>query len=302
VDVAELVHGIVAMIRQTVGPSITVQLHLAAPCWAVECDPNQLENALLNLAINARDAMLPAGGTLVIETEQTALPAQDAPGQPEAAPGDFVRLTVRDHGQGMPADVLARAFEPFFTTKPVGQGTGLGLSQVYGFVNQSKGIVRLESAVGEGTSVHLLLPRHVAEDDVTEAAAMPSGTRGSVHGAKVLVVEDEAPIRAFLAEALGELGCQVSVADDGAAGLLALREIAADLDMLVADVGLPGGLDGRQLADAARTLLPRLPVLLITGYGDATAGAAPPDGVTVLGKPFTLEDLIERVVATLGGN
>jgi signal transduction histidine kinase len=177
VDVADLVQEMAAMIQQTVGPSIRVQLCLAAPCWAVECDPNQLENALLNLAINARDAMLPGGGTVVIETEQAGLFAPGAAAQPGAAPGNFVRLTVRDHGQGMPADIMARACEPFFTTKPAGQGTGLGLSQVYGFVEQSKGVVRLESAVGEGTSVHLFLPRHV--DDASETATGPAVACGS---------------------------------------------------------------------------------------------------------------------------
>jgi CheY-like chemotaxis protein len=267
----------------------------------VQCDPHQLENALLNLAINARDAMLPAGGVLTVETAPERLtPAlgADRLGGADTA-GDFVRLTVRDTGTGMPEDVLAHACEPFFTTKPVGKGTGLGLSQVYGFVNQSDGIVRLESAVGEGTAVHLYLPRF--DGDAPSATLDPAPpVEACTRAATVLLVEDEAPIRAFVAEALSELGCRVIAAVDGPSGLAALREAAPVLDMMVADVGLPGGLNGRQLADAARELVPTLPVLLITGYaGDALGPGALPDGMALMTKPFRLDDLVAQLGAML---
>jgi PAS domain S-box-containing protein len=303
IDVAELMQGTTAMIRQTVGPSIDVRLELADPCWPVECDPNQLENALLNLAINARDAM-PDGGTLTV---QAALDKIEPPGRagqnPHAPadidPGEFVRITVRDTGQGMPPEILAHAFEPFFTTKPAGQGTGLGLSQVYGFVSQSNGFVHLQSAAGQGTSVHLFLPRH-AGAGTPDAAASPPRPGILAHGATVLLVEDEAPIRRFLAEALGDLGCRVITAETGPAGLAALRKPGTRVDLLVTDVGLPGGMNGRQLADAARTDAPGLPVLLITGYaGDAIGKQALPAGIVLLTKPFTLEDLMHRLSAML---
>jgi PAS domain S-box-containing protein len=296
VDPAALIRGLLPMLSQTAGPSIDIDLHLAESGWAVECDANQLENALLNLAINARDAMLPAGGRLTLESANEIL-TQDTV-QPGTEAGEFVRLTVRDTGTGMTADVFAHAFEPFFTTKPAGQGTGLGLSQVYGFVSQSKGIVRLESAPGEGTSVHLYLPRHLAADRVATPAPAESPSIGAPRGATVLLVEDEPHIRAFLSEALDDLGFRVILAESGALGLDAVRSAAGQLNLLVADVGLPGGLNGRQLADAARTLLPDLPILLITGYaGDAIAPGALPPGFSVLAKPFTLETLVHRLIA-----
>ncbi len=293
VEMNALVEGVAPLLRQTLGPAITVELRLAVPCWAVQCDPNQLENALLNLAINARDAM-PGGGLLVVETAPAMLDEADLAGQPGTRPGAFGRLSVRDTGQGMTPDVLSHALEPFFTTKPAGQGTGLGLSQVYGFVSQSNGLVRLESVAGQGTEVHLFLPRATPET-VPAPGAPPDETPMAPPPATVLLVEDEADIRGFVAEALGDLGCQVLLAEDGRAGLDMLRAGARRVDMLVTDVGLPGGLDGRQLAAAARSILPDLPVLLITGY----AGEAQPAGIGVLVKPFTLGALVERLTAAL---
>jgi len=299
IDVPSLIEGLLPMLRQTAGPAIDVQLALANPSWPVECDANQLENALLNLAINARDAMLPHGGRLTIETAEESFVAPTGP--PSAATGDYLRFTIRDTGVGMTPDVLSHALEPFFTTKPAGQGTGLGLSQVYGFASQSKGAVRLESTPDEGTSVHLYLPRHLADVPAPAAGPTSASTLGTPHGATVLLVEDDAQIRAFLSEALDDLGFRVIVAENGPVGLDILRDTLADLHLLIADVGLPGGLNGRQLADAGRAFLPNLPVLLITGYaGDAITPGALPQGFSLLPKPFTLTALVDRLIAIFG--
>jgi CheY-like chemotaxis protein len=271
------------------------------------CDPSQLESALLNLAINARDAMLPDGGRLTIETAHAQLRQADVADWDGAEPGDYVRITVSDTGTGMPPDVLAHAFEPFFTTKPDGQGTGLGLSQLYGFVRQSQGVVRLDSRVGLGTSVHLYLARsHDMPGDPGHADVRPDPSR-AVFATTVLLVDDEEAVRAFAAEALRDLGYRVLEAAHGHAGLAALRKALGDsfgnaVDLLVTDVGLPSGLNGRQLADAARMLVPDLPVLLITGYaGDAISGQGQlPPGMAVLRKPFDLDALADRVQGMIG--
>jgi signal transduction histidine kinase/CheY-like chemotaxis protein len=306
----DLIHGMEGIIQRTLGPEIELEIRLKDGCWSVRCDPNQLESALLNLAINARDAMASAGGKLLIETAHVALNEADTSNWEGAAPGDFVRVTVTDTGSGMTPDVLAHAFEPFFTTKPHGQGTGLGLSQLYGFVQQSRGVVRLESEVGVGTSACLFLPRY---DDIgrTYAAAgpaerQPKRSGGGRSSGTVLVVEDDATVRGLATQALREMGCRVIEAANGPAGLNALREVLHDpqaggLDLLVTDVGLPGGLNGRQLADAARELDSRLPVLLITGYAGGTIegrGQLGP-GMEMLVKPFELDALAERVQAMI---
>ncbi len=310
--VGELIRGIEVLIGRTAGPSIMLELELEskAGCWMVNCDPNQLENALLNLAINARDAMLPGGGRLSIVTAQVVLDEAGISGWDGAAPGEYVRITVADTGTGMTPDVLAQAFEPFFTTKPAGQGTGLGLSQLYGFVRQSQGIVRLESKVAAGTSVHLYLPRcHDTPSDAGNSAMGEERRQPIKAGTAttVLLVEDEAAIRGLMAQALRELGYRVLEALDGPAGLQVLREAmdqteGGRVDLLVTDLGLPGGMNGRLLADAVRELVPNLPVLLITGYaGDAIKGQgrlAP--GMELLGKPFGLEVLAIRVRKMIG--
>ena len=251
---------------------------------------------------------MPHGGGITISTDHVTLGEADVAGSDGAAPGDYVRLTVADAGAGMTPDVLAHAFEPFFTTKPAGKGTGLGLSQVYGFVRQSGGVVRLESEPGRGTKVHLFLAR---VRDADPEATGPDNDREQAREprvpttATVLLVEDEPAVRAFAGEVLRDLGIEVLEAADGASGLATLRAAVRDgerggVDVLVADVGLPGGLNGRQLADAARELLPRLPVLLITGYaGDAISNGDLPAGLELLAKPFTLEALSARVCAML---
>ncbi len=301
----DLVDGMASLIRQTVGPAITVDIQPQDGSWPVRCDPNQLENALLNLAINARDAMLPGGGTLRIDTTHVALTAADTVTWEGADPGDYVRITVADSGVGMTPEVLTHAGEPFFTTKSDGQGTGLGLSQIYGFVRQSGGVLRLESEVGVGTSVHLHLPRHPGEPGAHRQPdrQMEQRAGATFVGGTVLLVEDEPVIREFTASALRELGCQVLEASNGHEGLAALRQSlrGGGVDLLVTDVGLPNGLNGRQLADAAQALVPRLPVLLITGYaGNAIDGEARlgPD-MEVLGKPFELKLLAERARALI---
>jgi PAS domain S-box-containing protein len=304
VEVDELLHGLCDLIRQTVGPSVEVRVRLLERCWPVRCDPNQLENAILNLAINARDAM-PEGGAFTVESKHAVLTESDLAGASAARPGEFVLISARDTGAGMPPDVLARAFEPFFTTKPAGHGTGLGLSQVYGFVSQSSGLVRLESTPGKGTSVHMYLPRDLDSgvDDSDTAALLAAAPPRAVSGATVLLVEDEADLRAHGAEALRDIGCRVIEAGDGSSALNALRDAlrhdGGGIDMLVSDIGLPGGLNGHQLADAARDMLPDLPILLVTGYTAAMDSPGLPSGMAYLPKPFTLEALTTRVRAML---
>ena len=309
-----LITGMAELIRRTVGPSITVELLPRDGVWSVLCDPNQLENVLLNLAINARDAMAQPspgggpheagarrdGGTLTIATADVHLCALDMVSHDGAQPGDYVEIRVTDNGAGMDEATRLRAFEPFFTTKPIGQGTGLGLSQLYGFVRQSGGAVRLDSAPGQGTTMRLYLPRHALVQVGQDGAAPVAQANEAEAGQTVLLVEDEPDVRAYAAEHLRELGYDVLEAEDGAAALRLLR-IARRLDVLVTDVGLPGGLNGRQVADAVREVLPGLPVLFTTGYaGEALAKCLAP-GMEVIGKPFALDALAARVRRMAGG-
>ena len=268
VDADELVAGLTDLIRRTVGPEISVDLQLHDRAGSVLCDANELESALLNLCINARDAM-PDGGRLTIGTEEVSLSAADIP-DGEAAPGRFVAISVTDTGTGMSPEILARVFEPFFTTKPQGQGTGLGLSQTYGFVRQSGGLVRIESMPGRGTRVRLLLPLHDRVEQVEAQRPMPPPLAGSRQ--TVLLVDDEETVRQPVADRLRELGYAVLEARDGPSALGILASTRPDL--LVTDVGLPNGMNGRQVAEAARERVPGLPVLFITGY----AGTLLPPG------------------------
>ncbi|TDH58970.1 PAS domain-containing hybrid sensor histidine kinase/response regulator [Dankookia rubra] len=294
VDTDRLVTGMSDLIRRTVGPGIALELRLRNGSGAVLCDPNELENVLLNLCINARDAM-PDGGRLTLCTEDVDLAAADIPGG-EAAPGRYVALMVADTGTGMPPEVLARVFDPFFTTKPMGQGTGLGLSQVWGFARQSSGLVQVESTPGRGTTFRLLLPFHTRSAIAAILPAeepAPASQQARMSGT-VLLVDDEDAVRGPAADRLRELGYAVLVAEDGPAALRILASVRPDL--LVTDVGLPGGMNGRQVAEAARERLPGLPVLFVTGYIGSTVL---PSGFEVIGKPFTLVDLARRVAAIL---
>ncbi len=286
-----LVMSMEALIRRSLDERVQLRLDLAPTLWTTLCDPNQLESAVLNLCINARDAM-PDGGTLTIATRNLATgsaPQRSAGMQP----GDYVQITVQDDGQGMTPDVLERAFEPFFTTKPMGQGTGLGLSMIYGFARQSEGYAAIQSQPGGGTMVQLCLPRYLGELGPVEvepdAATVPSA------GQTVLVVEDEAVVRGMVVELLQELGYRTLEAANGPAGLELLTSTAA-IDLLITDIGLPG-LNGRQMADAARLRRPRLKVLMMTGYAESAilARGVLDSGMELLTKPFAVDDFIQRV-------
>jgi len=302
VDVAALVQGMADLLRRTLGEQVVLRIAAAHGCWHALTDPNQLESAILNLAINARDAM-PQGGELTIAATNMVLDAPftlgDSPlrdGRLE--PGAYVAVAVTDTGVGMSAEVMEKVFEPFFTTKPTGQGTGLGLSMVYGFARQSGGEVRISSRPAQGTTVTLYLPRApagVAPVLPAGAAVMPRGA-----GETVLVVEDVAAVRMLIVEALGELGYRVIEAAGGSEALPILAS-ARSIDLLVSDVGLPG-LNGRQIAEYARERRPRLKVLFVTGYTEDAAirsGTLGP-GMAVITKPFAIAALAEKIWALMG--
>jgi PAS domain S-box-containing protein len=298
-DVNRLVTGLEELIRRTVGPSVSVDVVAAAGLWPALVDPPQLENALLNLCINARDAM-PDGGRITIETANAALDARAAR-RNDMPPGQYLSLCVTDTGTGMPPDVVEKVFEPFFTTKPLGQGTGLGLSMIYGFARQSGGQVRIISEVGQGTTVCLHLPRHVgtvAEDDPRAASG---ATPRAAPGETVLVVDDEPTVRMLVAEVLEDLGYTAIEAADSGAGLRVLQSDVR-IDLLITDVGLPGGMNGREMAEAGRSKRPTLKVLFITGYAETTVlgtGQLDP-GMQVVTKPFVVEVLAARIREMIG--
>jgi PAS domain S-box-containing protein len=294
VDANQLVVSLEDLLRRTIGETIDLAIVAADDLWFTLCDPNQLESALLNLAINARDAM-PDGGKLTIATSNARIEGVIAD-SPALSPGDYICISVTDTGAGMSAEVAARAFDPFFTTKPIGQGTGLGLSMIYGFARQSDGHVTIDSKLGRGTSVRLYLPRHQGEIAAQFASAATAAEYAAT-GETVLVVEDEPVVRAVIVEMLGEQGYQTLEAIDGPSGLRILRANAR-IDLLVTDVGLPG-MNGRQLADQARETRPDLKVLFITGYAESAAisdGFLQP-GMEMITKPFDLDNLSQRIRA-----
>ncbi len=296
-DINQLVRGMEDLLHRTLGEQVTMQAVLSEALWPALVDDNQLENALLNLAINARDAM-PSGGKLMIETSNARLDEAYAAVNVEVTPGDYVAICVTDTGTGMAPEVVERAFDPFFTTKPVGEGTGLGLSMIYGYAKQSGGHVRIYSEVGQGTTIRLYLPR--ADADIVEAPAKPDeAPRGQ--GETVLVVEDDSSVRLIIAEVLDELGYLHLGAADGPAAVQILQS-EARIDLLVTDVGLPN-MNGRQLAEIARNLRPGLKVLFVTGYAESAAvrhGFLEP-GVDMLTKPFALDALGTKIRTIIEG-
>jgi CheY-like chemotaxis protein len=257
-------------------------------------DPNQLENALLNLCINARDAM-PEGGKLTIETANRWMDERAAR-QHDLPIGQYVSLCVTDTGTGMAPEIVDKVFDPFFTTKPLGEGTGLGLSMVYGFARQSGGQVRIYTEIGEGTTMCLYLPRHGDDTDSEEDEVRATYPQPGGEGEVVLVIDDEPTIRMLIAEVLAESGYAVIEAPDGPAGLRVL-ESNARIDLLITDVGLPGEVNGRQVADAARQTRPDLKVLFITGYAENALmrRGRLEKGMYVLTKPFQMEVLANRI-------
>ncbi len=293
-NVNRLVSDMEELIRRTIGPAVVLETVGMVGLWTTLVDPNQLENALLNLCINARDAM-PNGGRLTVETGNRWLDDRAARDR-ELTPGQYVSLCVCDTGTGMSPEIIARAFDPFFTTKPLGMGTGLGLSMIYGFAKQSGGQVRIYSEVGQGTMVCIYLPRHYGDAEDRERAADLADAPRAEQGETVLVVDDEPTVRMLVSDVLENLGYQPIEAADGSAGLKVLQS-GARIDLLITDVGLPGGMNGRQLADAARKTRPDLKVLFITGYAENSVvgnGYLEP-GMQVLTKPFAMEALATRI-------
>jgi PAS domain S-box-containing protein len=296
-DVNRLIFDVEELIRRTVGPHVEVETLGKAGLWTTLVDPNQLENAIINLCINARDAM-PDGGRITIETANCTLDEREAR-ERDLAPGEYVSVSVTDTGTGMAPDVVSRAFDPFFTTKPIGEGTGLGLSMIYGFARQSGGHVRIDTHLGAGTTMCIYLPRHMEAPDV-EAEA---GTGSSIleqdaptDAGCILVVDDEPTVRMLVVEVAEDLGYDVMEAFDGQSAMRIIQTHAG-IDLLITDVGLPGGMNGRQIADAALSLRPALKVLFITGYAENAvigSGQLAPN-MALVTKPFAMDSLAARI-------
>lgn len=297
-DINRLVMGTAALLHRTLGETVELETVLYPRAWPIDIDRNQMETALLNLAVNARDAM-PEGGQLTIETANVYLDEAYVAVTPELQPGQYVSISVSDTGCGMRPEILERVFEPFFTTKEVGRGTGLGLSQVYGFIKQSGGHVRVYSEPAQGTTVRLYLPRHLGEI----AAPQPDHTQQQplrANGEVVLVVEDDAQVRAHTTEVLRELGYHVLEAED-ARQALRISAAAERIDLLFTDVVLPGGRSGRQLAEALLAQRPGTKVLYTTGYARNAIvhhGRLDP-GTALITKPFAMQDLAVKVWTVL---
>lgn len=294
VNVNRLVSGLEDLLRRTVGPSVEIEVVGSGGLWTTLVDRYQLENALLNLCINARDAM-PDGGRLTIETANKWLDDRMAR-ERELPPGQYVSLCVSDTGTGMTPDVIARAFDPFFTTKPLGEGTGLGLSMIYGFARQSGGQVRIYSEVRVGTTICLYLPRHTGAVAETEEEGESICLDLGGHGETVLVIDDEASVRSLIVDVLTDGGYHVIEAADGPSGLKVLQSDLR-IDLLITDVGLPGGMNGRQVADAGRVHRPHLKILFITGYAEnaVVGNGLLGQDMHVITKPFGIEAIASKV-------
>ena len=298
ISITAALRGLEAILRNAVGENVTLVIDEAPDAWDVLTDPHQFDSVVLNLTINARDAM-PDGGTLTISVSNVALTALQAARIEGLAAGDYVRMAVRDTGVGMSGAVMAQAFEPFFTTKPLGQGTGLGLSMIYGYARQSQGTVVLESTEGIGTAVNLYLPRATVQP-APPSAALPDTPAPGVSPRQILVVEDDEVVRRMAVELLRDQGYQVLEASDGAQGM-ALLERSVSIDLLLSDVGLPGP-NGRQLADFALSRMPDIRVILMTGYAAhvATDAALLLGEVELMVKPFDADALLRKVGELLG--
>lgn len=282
------------LLDRALGETVDLQVVAGAGLWRVEVDPNQLENAILNLAVNARDAM-PGGGKLTVETTNAHIDEAYAAAQAEVAPGQYALISVTDTGEGMPPDIVAKAFDPFFSTKEVGKGTGLGLSQVYGYVKQSGGHVKIYSEAGHGTTIKLYLPRLVADINAADEEEADAGP--ALQGQEsILVVEDDDDVRIYTVDSLRELGYRVLEAHDGASALRLLERQDEAPRLLLTDVVMPG-MSGRELADLARASWPDMQVLFTTGYARNAIvhGGRLDAGVELLPKPFTYEALAAKI-------
>jgi PAS domain S-box-containing protein len=295
-DVRALADSMDDLLRRTLGEQVQLRIEVDEGVWLAVADDNQLESAILNLAINARDAM-PGGGRLTISAHNVSLSAEALANSDRAEPGDYVEVRVTDTGVGMPADVLRKVFDPFFTTKPLGQGTGLGLSMIYGFVQQSRGHIEIESREGFGTTIHLYLPRH--HGDVIAESGHADETTHAGAGETVLVIEDDPSVRLLVVQVLQELGYHAIETESGRDAAPILQSMR-HIDLLISDVGLPG-LNGRQLAEIARESRPGLPILFMTGYAEQAADQAAflEPGMEIITKPFAIEQLARRIGAIL---
>jgi PAS domain S-box-containing protein len=296
-DINQLMRGMEDMLRRTLSENVKLEVELDPGLWPALTDAHQLENAVLNLVINARDAM-PRGGKLTITTTNAVIHERERYGQEEIEPGSYIVIKVRDTGVGMTPEIMAKVFEPFYTTKPIGQGTGLGLSMIYGFAKQSRGHVRLDSIVGQGTTFRLYLPRY--EGDIETKAIAVNGDAAKGSGETVLVVEDDSAVRLIISDVLRELGYACIESGDGQTALPVLTS-NTPIDLLITDVGLPG-LNGRQLAEIARQHRPDLKVLFVTGYAEHATGHAPflAKGMEMVTKPFALDALALKIREMLG--
>jgi signal transduction histidine kinase len=293
VQMNTLVLSMGELLQRSLNESIQLDMRLNDKLWVAEADPNQLESALLNLVINARDAM-PEGGKLVVETSNQVLKRDFTEAYSNLEPGDYVMLSVTDNGSGMPQSVINRAFDPFFTTKPIGQGTGLGLSMIYGFSKQSRGHVSIDSEIDQGTTVKLYLPRFRGEELASPATNVEQAPE-ALDGETVLIVEDDPAVRVLVSAVLSELGYAFVEASD-ADGAVPILNSAQRIDLLISDVGLPG-MNGRQLAEVGRQYRPGLKVLFITGYAEhaAVRGGFLDSGMQMITKPFTFDLLTAKV-------
>ena len=300
VHAGRLVREMNDLLTRTLGEAVVITIATADDLWHTQCDANQLESAILNLAINGRDAM-PDGGTLKIEMGNLTIAGVDTAGQEGIEPGDYVCITVADSGCGMAPATISQAFEPFFTTKPVGQGTGLGLSTVYGFARQSKGYAKIASAPDQGTSISVYLPRFAGSIEPLHEPIDQDAPEAPVNASDktIVVIEDEPGVRFVVVSFLEDLGYHPIEAADGISGLEIVQKLP-QIDLLITDIGLPG-MNGRQVAEAARLAHPELKVVFMTGYADKVgAGSAPmTSGMQMITKPFTLDALAGAVSGML---